>query len=129
VKWDARPDSRRLRGEAVVLSKRLRTEAAWPVPSQSALDTGEVRFVIQELMPGSPCEYLDHRLADQLLDLHQRRLGLARPGDPVHWPGALTATEQDALPGLPRPEESVPTWQIQTGLAADLKSRGSRSKA
>jgi hypothetical protein len=43
-------------------------------------------------MPGLPCEHLDHRLVDQLLDLHERRLGLARPEDPVHWPTALIAT-------------------------------------
>lgn len=84
VKWDANPGSRRLRGEAVVLSERLRTEAAWPVPVQSVLDVNDVRFVIQEFMPGLPCEHLDHRLVDQLLDLHERRLGLARPQDPVH---------------------------------------------
>lgn len=92
VKWDANPGSRRLRGEAVVLSERLRTEAAWPVPAQSVLDVSDVRFVMQEFMPGLPCEYLDHRLVDQLLDLHERRLGLARPEDPVHWPTALIAT-------------------------------------
>jgi hypothetical protein len=92
VKWDASPGSRQLRGEAVVLSERLRKEAAWPVPAQSVLDVDGVRFVMQEFMPGLPCEYLDHRLVDQLLDLHERRLGLARPGDPVHWPAALIAT-------------------------------------
>lgn len=92
VKWDANPGSRRLRGEAVVLSERLRTEAAWPVPAQSVLDVSDVRFVMQEFMPGLPCEYLDHRLVDQLLGLHERRLGLARPEDPVHWPTALIAT-------------------------------------
>jgi Phosphotransferase enzyme family len=92
VKWDANPGSRQLRGEAVVLSERLRTQAAWPVPAQSVLDVNDVRFVIQEFMPGVPCERLDHRLLDQLLELHERRRGLARPGDPVHWPAALLAT-------------------------------------
>ena len=92
VKWDAHPVSRQLRGEAVVLSERLRTQAAWPVPAQSVLDVNDVRFVIQEFMPGVPCEQLDHRLVDQVLDLHERRLGLARPGDPVHWPTDLIAT-------------------------------------
>ena len=92
VKWDARPGSRQLRGEAVVLSERLRTVAGWPVPAQSVVDTEEVRFVIQEFMPGSPPEHFDHQLVDRLLDLHSRRLGLARPDDPVHWPTALIET-------------------------------------
>jgi hypothetical protein len=92
VKWDANPGSRQLRGEAVVLSERLRTAAAWPVPAESAVDVNDVRFVIQEFMPGLPCQDLDHRLVDELLDLHERRLGLARPEDPVHWPTALIAT-------------------------------------
>ena len=92
VKWDSRPGSRQLRGEAVVLSERLRTVANWPVPTQSVVDTADVRFVIQEFMPGSPPEHFDHQLVDRLLDLHSRRLGLARPDDPVHWPTALIET-------------------------------------
>jgi len=92
VKWDSRPGSRQLRGEAVVLSERLRTVANWPVPTQSVVDADEVRIVIQEFMPGSPPEHFDHQLVDQLLDLHSRRLGLARPDDPVHWPTALIET-------------------------------------
>ncbi len=92
IKWDSRPEIRELRGEAVVLSERLRTSAAWPVPGTSVVDTREARFVIQEFMPGSPAEQLDHRLVDQLLELHSRRLGLARPEDPTHWPMALIRT-------------------------------------
>lgn len=92
VKWDSRPESRQLRGEAVVLSERLRTHAGWPVPTQSVVDGHEVRFVIQECMPGVPPEHFDHQLVERLLDLHSRRLGLARPEDPVHWPMALIAT-------------------------------------
>jgi thiamine kinase-like enzyme len=92
IKWDSRPESRELRGEAVVLSERLRMRAAWPVPAASVVDTREARFVIQEFMPGTPPEHLDHRLVEQLLDLHSRRLGLARPEDPMHWPTALIRT-------------------------------------
>jgi len=92
VKWDSRPGSWQLRAEAVVLSERLRTVADWPVPTQSVVDTEGVRFVIQEFMPGSPPEHFDHQLVDRLLDLHLRRLGLARPDDPVHWPTALIET-------------------------------------
>ncbi len=92
IKWDSRPESRELRGEAVVLSERLRMSAGWPVPAASVVDTREARFVIQEIMPGTPPEHLDHRLVEQLLDLHSRRLGLARPEDPKHWPTALIRT-------------------------------------
>jgi Phosphotransferase enzyme family len=92
VKWDSRPGSRQLRGEAVVLSERLRTVAGWPVPAQSVVDAEEVRFVIQEFMPGTPPEHFDHQLVEQILDLHSRRLGLARPEDPGHWPTALIET-------------------------------------
>ena len=92
VKWDSRPESRKLRGEAVVLSERLRTVAGWPVPTQSVVDADEALFVIQEFMPGAPPNNFDHLLVDRLLDLHSRRLGLARPEDPVHWPTALIET-------------------------------------
>jgi len=92
VKWDSRPRSRQLRAEAVVLSERLRTVAGWPVPTQSVVDAEGVLFVIQDFMPGSPPEHFDHQLVDRLLDLHARRLGLARPNDPVHWPTALIET-------------------------------------
>jgi len=92
VKWDARPKGRQLRGEAVPLSERLRTVAAWPVPTQSVVDAEGVLFVIQEFMPGHPPGHFDHQLVDTLLDLHSRRLGLARPDDPNHWPTALIET-------------------------------------
>ncbi len=92
IKWDSKPETRALRGEAVVLSERLRVNAAWPVPTASVVDAREVRFVIQEFMPGTQPEQLDHRLVEQLLDLHFRRLGLAQPDDPIHWPTALIRT-------------------------------------
>lgn len=92
IKWDSRPESRELRGEAAILSERLRVVAAWPVPTESVVDAREVRFVIQEFMPGIPPQQLDHRLVEQLLELHSRRLGLARPDDPIHWPTALIKT-------------------------------------
>ena len=92
VKWDSRPTSRRLRGEAVVLSERLRTEAGWPVPAQIVIDVDDVRFVIQEFMHGVPPHCLDDRLLDELLDIHGRRIGMARDGDPIHWPDSLIST-------------------------------------
>ena len=75
-----------------MFSERLRTVAGWPVPAQSVVDAEGVRFVIQEFMPGSPPEQIDHQLVNRLLELHSQRLGLARPDDPDHWPTALIDT-------------------------------------
>lgn len=92
VKWDTTVEGRSLRGEAVALSERLRREAGWPVPTESVVDAGRIRFIVQEFMPGTPPTTVDHRLVDQLLDLHSRRLGLAEPHDPIRWPANLVTT-------------------------------------
>jgi thiamine kinase-like enzyme len=92
MKWESKPRSQILRSEAVVFSARLRVEAGWPVPIQTVVDTQGVRLVLQEFMPGGPITELGHRIVNELLDLHGRRLGLARPGDPMHWPSALIKT-------------------------------------
>jgi hypothetical protein len=92
VKWDTTSDGRAIRGEAVALSERLRREAGWPVPAESVIDADEIRFIIQEFMPGTPPTSIDHGLVDQLLDLHSRRLGLAKPHDPIRWPMNLITT-------------------------------------
>lgn len=92
VKWDSDPTSAALRGEAVVLSERLRVEAGWPVPRQEVVLAEECVFVLQEFMPGAPLGRLSHGFVDQILDLHASRVGLARPGDPSHWPEALIRT-------------------------------------
>jgi len=92
VKWDTTPDGRAIRGEAVVLSERLRLEARWPVPGESIIEAEEVTFIVQEFMAGTSPIAIDHELVDQLLDLHSRRLGLAGPDDPVRWPENLITT-------------------------------------
>ena len=92
VKWDATSEGRSLRSEAVALSERLRREAGWPVPPEWVIDADETTFIIQEFMSGTPPKTMDHRLVDQLLDLHPRRLGLARPEDPLRWPMNLITT-------------------------------------
>jgi Phosphotransferase enzyme family len=92
VKWDTTPDGRAFRGEAVILSERLRCQAGWPVPSETVIDADEVSFIIQDFMPGTPPTAIDHGLVDRLLDLHSRRLGLADPRDPVRWPENLITT-------------------------------------
>lgn len=92
VKWDTTLDGRALRSEAVILSERLRRDAGWPVPAESVIDADGVSFIIQEFMPGTPPTAIDHRLVDELLDLHSRRLGLAEPCDPLRWPENLITT-------------------------------------
>ena len=92
VKWDAEPDGRTFRSEAVVLSERLRSQAGWPVPAESVIDAGEISFIIQEFMPGTPPTAIDHGLIDRIFDLHSRRLGLTDPHDPVRWPQNLITT-------------------------------------
>jgi hypothetical protein len=92
VKWDATPAGRAFRGEAVVLSERLRYEAGWPVPTESVVDAEGISFIIQEFMLGTPPTILDHGLVDRLLDLHAGRLGLADPHDSVRWPENLITT-------------------------------------
>jgi thiamine kinase-like enzyme len=92
VKWDTTSDGRAFRAEAVILSERLRCEAAWPVPAESVIDVDEIRFVIQEFMPGTPPTTIGHGLVDRLIELHWRRLGLAKPEDPRRWPQNLITT-------------------------------------
>ena len=92
MKWDTTPDGRAFRGEAVVLSERLRCEAGWPVPAESVIDAEEVSFIIQEFMPGTPPTAIGHGVIDRLLDLHSRRFRLADPHDPVRWPENLITT-------------------------------------
>lgn len=92
VKWDTARTSQELRIEAVMLSERLRAEAAWPVPRQRTVRANGCLFVVQTFMPGAPIEILTHHLVDELIELHHHRLGLAEPQDPSHWPQALIAT-------------------------------------
>ena len=92
VKWDTTPDGRAIRAQSVVLSERLRCQAGWPVPAESVIHAEEITFIVQELMPGTAPTEIDHRLVDQLLELHALRLGLADPHDPVRWPDNLITT-------------------------------------
>jgi thiamine kinase-like enzyme len=92
VKWDTTTDGQAFRREAVALSERLRCRAAWPVPAASMVEGDGILFVLQEFMAGAAPAAIDHRLVDQLLALHDRRLGLAEPYDPVRWPANLLTT-------------------------------------
>lgn len=92
LKWEDDPSNRARRREAVILAERLRTEAAWPVPRQEAIEADGWLFVVQELRPGHPVTHVSPGLAGELLDLHQARLGLARPTDPDRWAEDLLTT-------------------------------------
>jgi hypothetical protein len=79
VKWDDDAGSQAARRRAVGLTARLGAEAGWPVPAQWIVDDGDRMYVVQELVPGLPVEAFTHALVDDLLALHDRRLGLAGP--------------------------------------------------
>ena len=81
LKWDDDPGSQAARRRSVGLTARLGAEAGWPVPAQWIVDDGERMYVVQELVAGVPVTVLTHALVDDLLALHEHRLGLARLGD------------------------------------------------
>lgn len=92
LKWERDPESQALRREAVAYTNRLRVEAGWPVPDQRTFTGRGCLLVLQQLLPGAPMDRCTHVLVDHVLDLHDRRLGMAGPQDPSHWPDALIAT-------------------------------------
>jgi len=92
LKWELDRSSQASRRVAVGLTDRLRTAARWPVPRQQLVDVGDWLLITQELLPGTPVETLTHDLLDQLLGLHDARLGLARPEDDSTWPHRLVET-------------------------------------
>jgi hypothetical protein len=92
LKWEPDGVSQALRAEAVVLSERLRSQAGWPVPRQRTHADHGLLFVLQDFMAGSSPASLDDQTVEHLLALHEARVGLARPGDPSHWPEALIDT-------------------------------------
>jgi hypothetical protein len=77
LKWTDDPTDQRLRRRGVELAERLRADAGWPAPQQRTFDAGAVLLVLQDLMPGAAVEHLSHGLVDELLALHERRLGVA----------------------------------------------------
>jgi thiamine kinase-like enzyme len=92
VKWAVEPPSKQLRAEGVEFSERLRTVAGWPVPHEWTVQAGGCLFVIQVFVAGSPVGALSHQVVEQMLELHSKRIGLARLSDPTHWPSALITT-------------------------------------
>ena len=92
LKWETDPDSARLRREGVELAERLRTEAGWPVPQQCTVEAPGCLLVLQSFMDGRPIRILTPGLADELLRLHGRRLGLGEDGAGGRWAERLIRT-------------------------------------
>jgi hypothetical protein len=92
LKWEMRRATQALRRDGVDLAERLRTVAGWPVPRQSVVEAAGCQFVLQDFMAGRPVHTMTSGLADELLALHARRLGLAggRSGRP--WAERLVRT-------------------------------------
>jgi len=92
AKWDLNPGSQVARRTGVVLTARLGDEASWPVPRQWSVESETCLFVLQEFLPGYPVRTFGRELVAQLLILHERRMGLARPEDLSTWPYILIET-------------------------------------
>ncbi len=92
LKWETDPDSQILRRDGIELTERLRTEAGWPVPRQRAVEALGCLLVLQTFMAGHPVRLYTSEMADALLELHRRRLGLGagRSGKP--WAERLIRT-------------------------------------
>jgi len=85
LKWELDSENQIRRREGVILAERLRAEAGWPAPAQRVVDDDGCLFVVQEFMAGGEVTEFTHGFVDDLLALHERRLGLGRPGEPNRW--------------------------------------------
>ena len=85
LKWESDPRNIRSRIEGAILADRLRTEANWPVPEQNVVQSGGWMFVAQHFMAGDPVTRLTDSVVEDLLTLHQARLGLGATGADSSW--------------------------------------------
>ena len=92
LKWENDPGSQTLRRDGVELAERLRTEAGWPVPRQRIVEAPGCLFVLQSFMAGQPVRTFTSALADELLALHRRRLGLGAERSVKPWAERLIRT-------------------------------------
>jgi thiamine kinase-like enzyme len=95
LKWEADPVRQTQRLEGIRLAERLRTEAGWPVPRQRSIAHDGLLLVTQEFMTGGVVTDLTHEFVDDVFELHERRLGLARPGDSSDFASDLIETLTD----------------------------------
>jgi Phosphotransferase enzyme family len=92
AKWDLSAASQSDRRVALALTDRLRIEAGWPVPEQWSVESGDCLFVVQQFLSGHPLQVFNEATLGRLLQLHEGRLGLARPEDSSPWPNHLIET-------------------------------------
>ncbi len=92
LKWETDPDSQMLRRDGVELTERLRTEAGWPVPRQRIVEAPGCLLVLQTFMAGHPVRELTAGMADDLFELHRRRLGLGAGRSGRAWAERLIRT-------------------------------------
>ncbi len=92
LKWETRAEAAELRREGVVLANLLRTRAVWPVPRQRALQADGCLLVLQEFMTGDAATVLTPSIVDDLLRLHDARLGLGGGRSSGPWAERLIET-------------------------------------
>lgn len=85
LKWELDPENQLRRREGVDLAERLRAVALWPCPEQQVAEISGCLLVLQTFMPGRTVDRLSHGLVDTLLEMHERRRGLATDDDPNRW--------------------------------------------
>jgi thiamine kinase-like enzyme len=85
LKWESDPHLQQRRIEGAELAERLRTDAGWPVARQRLARDDEWLFVSQEFMQGQSVERLGHRVVDDVLACHDRRLAMAPSERESSW--------------------------------------------
>jgi Phosphotransferase enzyme family len=85
LKWEVDRENQSARRDGAVLAERLRTQVFWPVPEQEVMEQDEVLFVSQEFMAGEVVDKMTHGLVEDILVLHERRLGLASATEAASW--------------------------------------------
>lgn len=98
LKFTADRDDGAARAAGAAVSERLRLEASWPVPAVAVHESRELVLVVQQFCPGSPAAAITAPVADQLVALHARRLGLAR-GAHSGWADMVIETLVDGGDG------------------------------
>jgi Phosphotransferase enzyme family len=91
VKWQLEASGREALRRAVPLAEQLRLTAGWPVGPQQLVETPTATIVLRRRLPGTDVTALTHGLVDELLELHQRRLGIIPTADTT-WPAHLIKT-------------------------------------
>jgi hypothetical protein len=85
LKWELDPSNKIARRSGALLAERLRAEASWPCPKQLVVEHDDILFVSQEFRAGEPIQRWTHGLVDDILGLHDSRLGLARLSESASW--------------------------------------------